>query len=84
MRFTVFGANPASGDLKLKMESLISGAGVYTVTDVSGRIISEGTLDLVKGEQSLNIPMNQADDGIYFWRLSLAGSSVTYRFAWIR
>ena len=82
--FTVFGANPASGDLKLRMESLISGSGIYSITDVSGRIISEGALDLVKGEQSLNIPMNQADDGVYFWRLSLAGSSVTYRFAWIR
>ena len=81
---TIIGANPASGHLSLKIESSLTGTGKYSVVDVSGRKISNGSLDLVKGNQLVNIPMDNAENGIYFWRFSYAESTVTYRFIWVK
>ncbi len=82
--FTIRGANPASGHLDLSLESSYSGVVQSSVTDVSGRNISTGMLTLEKGQQSIHLPMEKSENGIYFWHLSNGESAITYRFIWVK
>ena len=82
--FAITGSNPAFGFLKFQVESTYSGLVQSTITDISGRNISKSSFMLMNGPQTISLPMENAENGIYFWNISNGESAITYRFIWTR
>lgn len=82
--FIITGANPSHGQLDLQIESKYNGQVISTVSDISGRVFLNEKINLVNGIQEIRLPMEKAENGIYFWHLQNGETNVTYRFVWIR
>ena len=68
--------NPASDIITIKADGIV--ANVFNVLDISGRIILQGSADLVSG--SVNINISTLDSGLYFFVLSNGSESITSSF----
>lgn len=69
--------NPNNGLFTLNITGLVSQKVNYSITDVSGRIVSEKQLNTTNGESTTTINMTDAASGMYYLTLTIDGQSTT-------
>ena len=68
--------NPASDVITIKVDGINSN--VFNVLDISGRVILQGSADLMSGSANINI--STLESGLYFFVLSNGSASITSSF----
>ena len=76
--FSVY-PNPVGDLLQLNITSSNKSVGSIVITDVSGRVIKNFNIDLVKGYQSLFINLNKLNQGNYQITLTWNNQSITQK-----
>lgn len=70
-RVTVF-PNPVEKEMKATITATVSGKAQWSLVDNSGRILLQGTKELIKGYNELIIDMNKMASGVYYLNVSSA------------
>lgn len=72
--------NPVQNDLRATVYASTQSAGKWIVVDNAGRTILSGTTLLKKGNNQLNIPVNQLASGTYFIKIIASNIDLTSKF----
>ena len=71
--------NPASSETTLTFFGDFQGDALYTITDITGKVISSHKAYIHQGEQTINLPTGQLASGLYNVTLSVGNQSATTR-----
>ncbi len=70
--------NPTDGEIFIEMESLVSGTGAFSISDLSGRILHvQKDVRVDSGNNKFKMNLDNLAGGVYFIQLSL-GNRVAY------
>ena len=72
--------NPATETINITLNVDIASNSTMTIIDATGKMISNSTTELVKGNNSLDLDVNALTTGVYYLQLKDAKQSNTYRF----
>ncbi|MBU1010457.1 MAG: PKD domain-containing protein [Bacteroidetes bacterium] len=73
--------NPASNSVTISLQTNEPAQTTIVVSDISGRAVIQQQIDQAGGNQTITLPVDQLQAGIYFVRVATAGgTSATQRF----
>jgi hypothetical protein len=75
-KVTVF-PNPVEKEIKATITATVSGKTQWNLVDNTGRILLQGTKELVKGYNELLINMDKLASGVYY--LNISGAAIDQR-----
>ncbi len=67
--------NPGQGQFNVEFQNESDERCTMTILDIYGKMVSEGTIDVVKGNNSIELDLSNYSNGIYLLRISTAGST---------
>jgi len=67
--------NPTNGSSSLTIEAKTSGEAIITITDMSGKQVNVVNSSLFVGENTMNLPTENLNSGVYFVNVDFQGAS---------
>lgn len=67
--------NPTNGSSSLTIEAKTSGEAIITITDMSGKQVNVVNSSLFLGENTMNLPTENLNSGVYFVNVDFQGAS---------
>lgn len=76
--------NPVADLLNLSFHNSANGTVAVTVIDPSGRVVISESRNLMNGDNTVTVPTNTLEQGLYMVRIGNGAESVTQRFLKVR